>query len=303
MFPRNLEETLYLFGESGTAKLGGTSTNEIDVGILRRARGRRWMAGLKEPTSNVYGNGHALLYADVATRSRTTARPTWTRGPAATLWRWCSPSTRARGRVFPWSCRWKISRARTWKGSSRHAFMCSDAFHSQRLQEHASDPERTGVRVLRVRRLGRCWEPVILRHDIDFDPIAALAMAELESGEGVRSTYFVLLRTDFYNPLERGNVERLREIARLGHDIGLHYDETQYEDGDDAIAAIKREADTLGGALGLPVECVSMHRPSKASLEAQWSIPGIVNSYSNEFFQASNTLRTAGGGGASPFWT
>ena len=24
------------------------------------------MAGLKEPTSNVYGNGHALLYADVA---------------------------------------------------------------------------------------------------------------------------------------------------------------------------------------------------------------------------------------------
>ena len=36
--------------------------------------------------------------------------------------------------------------------------MCSDAFHSQRLQEHASDPERTGIRVLRVRRLGRCWE-------------------------------------------------------------------------------------------------------------------------------------------------
>ena len=31
VFPRNLEETLYLFGESGTAKLGGTSTNEIDV--------------------------------------------------------------------------------------------------------------------------------------------------------------------------------------------------------------------------------------------------------------------------------
>lgn len=152
---------------------------------------------------------------------------------------------------------------------------------------------RNMLQILKERGYGFCgygdWggvgKPVILRHDIDFDPIAALAMAELESSEGVRSTYFVLLRTDFYNPLERGNVERLREIARLGHDIGLHYDETQYEDGDDAIAAIQREADTLGGALGLPIECVSMHRPSKASLEAQWSIPGIVNSYSSEFFQ------------------
>ena len=67
VFPRNLEETLYLFGESGTAKLGGTSTNEIDVWDFADEReGDEGMAGLKEPTSNVYGNGHALLYADVA---------------------------------------------------------------------------------------------------------------------------------------------------------------------------------------------------------------------------------------------
>ena len=31
MFPKNLEETLYLFGEKGTVKLGGKSTNNIDV--------------------------------------------------------------------------------------------------------------------------------------------------------------------------------------------------------------------------------------------------------------------------------
>ena len=67
VFPKNLEETLYLFGESGTAKLGGTSTNEIDVWDFADEReGDDGMAGLKEPTSNVYGNGHALLYADVA---------------------------------------------------------------------------------------------------------------------------------------------------------------------------------------------------------------------------------------------
>ena len=31
VYPKNLEETLYLFGESGTVKLGGKSTNHIDV--------------------------------------------------------------------------------------------------------------------------------------------------------------------------------------------------------------------------------------------------------------------------------
>ena len=31
VYPKNLEETLYLFGENGTVKIGGTSTNNIDV--------------------------------------------------------------------------------------------------------------------------------------------------------------------------------------------------------------------------------------------------------------------------------
>ena len=31
VYPKNLEETLYLFGENGTVKIGGSSTNNIDV--------------------------------------------------------------------------------------------------------------------------------------------------------------------------------------------------------------------------------------------------------------------------------
>ena len=67
VFPTNLEETLYLFGETGTAKIGGTSTNDIDVWDFADERvGDEAIRGLKEQTSNVYGNGHAALYADVA---------------------------------------------------------------------------------------------------------------------------------------------------------------------------------------------------------------------------------------------
>lgn len=152
---------------------------------------------------------------------------------------------------------------------------------------------RDMLRLLKERGYAFCgygdWrgveKPVILRHDIDFDPTAALAMAELEAREGVGSTYFALLRTDFYNPSERRCAERLRQIAGFGHSIGLHFDETQYDEGEDMPAAIKREAGILEEVLGLPVECVSMHRPSRDSLEADWNVPGIVNSYSEELFR------------------
>lgn len=66
VYPQNLEETLYLFGENGTVKLGGTSTNNIDVwDFAEKEDYDEEKAGLKEATSNVYGNGHTSLYADV----------------------------------------------------------------------------------------------------------------------------------------------------------------------------------------------------------------------------------------------
>lgn len=66
VYPQNLEETLYLFGETGTVKLGGTSTNNIDVwDFADENEADAEKQGLKEATSNVYGNGHTSLYADV----------------------------------------------------------------------------------------------------------------------------------------------------------------------------------------------------------------------------------------------
>ncbi len=66
VYPKNLEETLYLFGEKGTVKIGGTSTNNIDVWNFEdETEGDAKNKGLQEQTSNVYGNGHTSLYADV----------------------------------------------------------------------------------------------------------------------------------------------------------------------------------------------------------------------------------------------
>ena len=66
VYPQNLEETLYLFGEKGTVKLGGKSTNNIDVWDFDdETEEDQKNKNLEEQTSNVYGNGHTSLYADM----------------------------------------------------------------------------------------------------------------------------------------------------------------------------------------------------------------------------------------------
>lgn len=67
IYPKNLEETLYLFGEKGTVKAGGASVNKIEEW--------RFADMLDDPDEvkqqfhenppNVYGYGHTPLYADM----------------------------------------------------------------------------------------------------------------------------------------------------------------------------------------------------------------------------------------------
>ncbi len=66
VYPQNLEETLYLFGEDGTVKIGGKSTNNIDVWNFKdEDADDKNNIGLKEETENVYGNGHTSLFKDM----------------------------------------------------------------------------------------------------------------------------------------------------------------------------------------------------------------------------------------------
>ena len=66
VYPQNLEETLYMFGDCGTIKLGGKSMNNIDVwDFADESAEDEKNKGLEEETCNVYGNGHTPLYKDV----------------------------------------------------------------------------------------------------------------------------------------------------------------------------------------------------------------------------------------------
>lgn len=67
IYPKNLEETLYIFGEKGTVKAGGQSVNVIEewrfADILDDPEVVK--SRFHENPPNVYGYGHTPLYADV----------------------------------------------------------------------------------------------------------------------------------------------------------------------------------------------------------------------------------------------
>lgn len=67
IFPRNLEETLYIFGERGTVKAGGQSVNLIEEWNFNDLLDdpNEVMLEFHEKPLNVYGFGHKPLYADV----------------------------------------------------------------------------------------------------------------------------------------------------------------------------------------------------------------------------------------------
>lgn len=67
LYPKNLEETLYLFGEKGTVKAGGTSVNRIEEWRFADTFDEpdEVINQFKEDPPNVYGFGHTPLYADV----------------------------------------------------------------------------------------------------------------------------------------------------------------------------------------------------------------------------------------------
>ena len=77
IYPHNLEETLYLFGEKGTVKAGGQSVNVIEEwrfsDLLDDAEEIKKQYHENPP--NVYGFGHTPLYADVIDAIRNNRAP------------------------------------------------------------------------------------------------------------------------------------------------------------------------------------------------------------------------------------
>lgn len=63
VYPKNLEETLSVFGETGTVVIGGLAVNKIETWDFADSKYYDNIE-TKENIENVYGNGHTPLYKD-----------------------------------------------------------------------------------------------------------------------------------------------------------------------------------------------------------------------------------------------
>ena len=135
----------------------------------------------------------------------------------------------------------------------------------------------------------QCEKCVILRHDVDTDLQKALELATLEYQMDIRSTYFVLITSNFYNPNSYRNRKIMKEIQNMGHTVGLHFDEMAYPDDagrvEEVIVHIQNELRMLSDILQTDVCVFSYHRPTRRILDADIGIQSAINSYSDTFFK------------------
>jgi predicted dehydrogenase len=78
VFPKNLEETLYVFGEKGTAKAAGTSLNSISEWKFADSLSDEetlMVQQCSENPPNVYGFGHTRYYNDVVSAIKNGRKP------------------------------------------------------------------------------------------------------------------------------------------------------------------------------------------------------------------------------------
>lgn len=94
---------------------------------------------------------------------------------------------------------------------------------------------------------------LMLRHDVDKKPLNSLRTAELQHNLGAKGTYY------FRATKESFNVEIIKKIRDLGHEIGYHYEDLTFFKGD-AEKAIVHFEKWLNKLKELyPVKTICMH--------------------------------------------
>jgi len=138
---------------------------------------------------------------------------------------------------------------------------------------------------------------LILRHDIDQSLNAAARLAALEAEEGWRASYFVLMRSELYNPFSSAAVQALEKISAAGHEIGLHLDAALYGNDAEAIEkAARRECAMLESITGQKIATISLHRPAANLIPCEKNFAGRSNTYEPRFFNEIGYCSDSRGG-------
>ena len=126
---------------------------------------------------------------------------------------------------------------------------------------------------------------VIVRHDVDYSPAAALRLAEQEAERGLLATYFLLVGTRYYNLLAPEHARVARRLVELGHEVGLHYDVNFLQSFPRAEwkPLLRAQARMLGELAGAEVVSIAMHQPALNGEDPFRDDRGFINAYEPRF--------------------
>jgi hypothetical protein len=131
---------------------------------------------------------------------------------------------------------------------------------------------------------------IVWRHDVDFSMHEALRLAKIESEMQVKAIYFLLPHCEFYNLFEKKISEKVSEIAKLGHELALHFDASYYgiKTKEELEIRLLFEKELIERLFDVRVNAFSFHNPSEEILKFDdFQYAGMVNTYSSFFKQTT----------------
>lgn len=126
----------------------------------------------------------------------------------------------------------------------------------------------------------------VWRHDVDMSPQAARAIGRIEESAGLRTVFYFNLRSPFYNLLESENLQIVRDLQAMGHEIGLHFDGSVLRTGsvEELESALAAELGVFRTILSCDIRSFSFHNPGEhTSNFREKRYAGLVNAYSRVF--------------------
>jgi hypothetical protein len=113
-------------------------------------------------------------------------------------------------------------------------------------------------------RSGREDKLIVLRHDVDSDPIQALNFSDIEKKLGIRATYFFRVHSAD-NLFSLGNYPAIKRILNEGHEVGLHAEADFASLVDEqTLSMLSRGKAVLEAIIGSEISGISMHEPTRS---------------------------------------
>lgn len=118
---------------------------------------------------------------------------------------------------------------------------------------------------------------LILRHDVDRLPENALQTAQIEHQLGIQGTYYFRVVPESYD------LQTMEKIARLGHEIGYHYE--------DVDLVLKRKKVMRDDVMGNEVKRINVKRNGVKRKDVMRASHKHLNNSTNQQFNNSTASR------------